>query len=249
MSDSLQRHEQLHTRPPWPSPSPGVCSNLCQLSWWCHPTSSSSVTPFSCPPSFPASWSFPVSWLFASGGRCTGASASASVFSVNIQGWFPLGLTDLISLQSKAVDCVDHNKLWKIFRDRNTRPLHLPPEKPICRSRSNRTGRGTIDRFQIRKRVHQGCILSPCLFNLHAEYVMQNAGLDESQAEIKIADRNINNLPAYQADEQSKQSLRTCSSSPQQHTEFNQSPKHHQRWNAVYFTNHVGEKKHCQSVP
>ena len=77
----------------------------------------------------------------------------------------------------------------------NTRPPDLPLEKPICRSGSNSlTGHGTTDWFQIRKGVCQGCILSPCLFNLYAEYIMRNAGLDEAQAGIKIAGRNINNL-------------------------------------------------------
>ena len=70
----------------------------------------------------------------------------------------------------------------------------LSPEKPVCRSRSNRTGHGTRDWFQIGKGVHQGCILSPCLFNLYAEYIMRNAGLEEAQAGIKIAGRNLNNL-------------------------------------------------------
>ena len=74
--------------------SPGVCSNSYPLSWWCHTTISSYVAPFSsCPQSFQASGSFPVSWLFASDGQSTGASASASVLPMNIQGWFPLGLT------------------------------------------------------------------------------------------------------------------------------------------------------------
>ena len=74
---------------------------------------------------------------------------------------------------AKAFDCVDHNKLWKILRDENTRPPHLPPEKSVCSSRNNRTGHGTTDWFQIGEGV-----LSPCLFNLHAEYNMRNAGLD-----------------------------------------------------------------------
>ena len=77
-------------------------------------------------------------------------------------------------------------------RDRNTRPPDLPLEKSVCRS--GRTGHGTTDWFQIGKGVRQGCILSPCLFNLYAEYIMRNAGLDEAQAGIKIARRNINNL-------------------------------------------------------
>ena len=79
--------------------------------------------------------------------------------------------------------------------DGNTRPPDLPLEKPVCRSEATvRTGHGTTDWFQIGKRVHQGCILPPCLFNLHAEYIMRNSGLEEAQAGIKIAGRNINNL-------------------------------------------------------
>ena len=94
MSDSLQPPGLQHARPPWPSLSLGVCSNSCLLNRWCIPTISSSVIPFSsCPPSFSASGSFPMSWLFASGGQNIGASAS--VFPMNIQGWFPLGLTEL----------------------------------------------------------------------------------------------------------------------------------------------------------
>ena len=80
-------------------------------------------------------------------------------------------------------------------RDGNTRPPYLPPEKSVCRSRVTvRTGRGTTDWFKIRKGACQGCILSPCLFNLYAEYIMRNARLDKAQAGIKIAGRNINNL-------------------------------------------------------
>ena len=79
-------------------------------------------------------------------------------------------------------------------RDGNTRPFDLPPEKSVCRSGSNRTGQETTDWFQIGKGVRQGCILSPCLFNLYAVYIMRNAGLDEAQAEIKIDGRNISNL-------------------------------------------------------
>ena len=71
---------------------------------------------------------------------------------------------------------------------------YLPPEKSVCRSGSNRIGHRTANGFKIGKEMHQGCILSPCLFNLHAEYIMQNARLCESQAGIKIAGRNINNL-------------------------------------------------------
>ena len=79
-------------------------------------------------------------------------------------------------------------------KDGNTRPLYLPPEKSVCRSRSNRIGHGTTNWFQIGKGERQGCILSPWLFNLYAEYIMRNAGLDEAQAGIKTAGRNINHL-------------------------------------------------------
>ena len=93
-----------HTRLPCLSPSPGVCSSSYPLSRWCHPTISFSAIPFfSCLQSFPASGSFPVSWLFASGGQSIEASASASVLPMNVQGWFPLGLTGLISLQPKGL--------------------------------------------------------------------------------------------------------------------------------------------------
>ena len=81
-------------------------------------------------------------------------------------------------------------------RDGNTRPPDLPLEKPVCRCQEAtfKTGHGTTDWFQIGKGVHQSCIVSPCLFNLYAEYIMRNAGLEETQAGIKIAGRNINNL-------------------------------------------------------
>ena len=102
MSGSLQHQWLQHTRYPCPSPSPGVCSNSCPSSWWCHPTVSSSVIPFSsCPQSFPASGYFWKSPLFASGGQSIGASAS--VLPMNIQGWFPLGLTGLNFLLSKEL--------------------------------------------------------------------------------------------------------------------------------------------------
>ena len=97
---------------------------------------------------------------------------------------------------AKAFDCVDHNKLWKILKEMGM-PDHL-----TCLSRNLyagqeatvRTGHGTTDWFQIGKGVHQGCMFSPCLFNLYAEYIMRHAGLEEAQAGIKIARRNINNL-------------------------------------------------------
>ena len=97
---------------------------------------------------------------------------------------------------AKAFDCVDHNTMWKILKEMGI-PDHLTcllrslyPDKEA----TVRTGRETMDWFKIGKGVCQGCILSPCLFNLHAEYIMRNAGLDEAQAGIKIAGRNINNF-------------------------------------------------------
>ena len=103
LSDSLQPHGLQQARLPCP-PSPRAWSNSCPLSRWCHPTISSSIVPFSSwPQSFPASGSFPMSRLFASDSQSIGASASASVPPVNIQDWFPLGWTDLISLLSKGL--------------------------------------------------------------------------------------------------------------------------------------------------
>ena len=94
MSDSLRPNGLQHARLPCPSPNPGVCSNSCPSSWWCHPTISSSVIPFSsCLQSFPASGSLPMSQFFASSGQSIGVSALASVFPMNIQDWFPLGWT------------------------------------------------------------------------------------------------------------------------------------------------------------
>ena len=96
----------------------------------------------------------------------------------------------------QSFDCVDHNKLWKILKEMRIsdhlicplRNLYAGQEAPV------RTGHGAVNWFQIGKGVRHGCILSPCLFNLYAEYTMRNAGLDEAQAHIKIARRNINNL-------------------------------------------------------
>ena len=110
MTNSLQPHGLQHTRLPCPSPTPGACSNSCPSSQWCHPTISSSVIPFSsCIQSFPASGSFPVSEFFTSSGQNIGVSASASVLPMNIQDWFPWGLTGLISLQSKGLSRVFSN--------------------------------------------------------------------------------------------------------------------------------------------
>ena len=117
VSDSLRPHESQHTRPPCPSPTPRVYPNSSPLSRWYHPTISSSVVPFSsCLQSFPASGSFPMTQFFTSGGQSIGASASVLNIHhpMNIQDWFPLGSTGLISLQSKGLSRVFSNTcdLW-----------------------------------------------------------------------------------------------------------------------------------------
>ena len=110
MSNSLPPHGLQHGRLPCPSPTPRVCSNSCALSQWCHPIISSSVIPFSsCLQSFPASGFFPISWFFASSGQSIGTSSSALVLPMNIQNWFSLGLTGLISFQSKGFSRVFSN--------------------------------------------------------------------------------------------------------------------------------------------
>ena len=109
-SDSLRPHGLQHARPSCPSQTPGVYSNACPLSWWSHPTISSSVIPFSsCLQSFPASGSFQMSQFSTSGGQSTVVSASASVLPMNVQDWFPLGLTGWISLQSNRLSRVFSN--------------------------------------------------------------------------------------------------------------------------------------------
>ena len=107
VSDSLWPHELQHARPPCPSPTSRVYSNSCPSSWWCHPTISFSVVPFSsCPQSFPASESFQMSQLFASGSQIIGVSASTSVLPLNTQDWSPFRLTGWISLLSKGLSRV-----------------------------------------------------------------------------------------------------------------------------------------------
>ena len=110
VSDSLWPHGLQHARLPCPSPTPGVYSNSCPLSQWHHPTISSSVVLLSsCLQTFPASGSFPMSQLFATGSQSIGASASTSILPMNIQDWFPWGLTGLLSLQSKGLSRVFSN--------------------------------------------------------------------------------------------------------------------------------------------
>ena len=203
VSDSLQPHGLQHARPPCPSPTPRVYSNSCPLSRWCHSTTSSSVIPFSSHlQSFPASGSFQMSQFFTLGSQRIGVSA-------------PYLRTAETSVDyAKAFDCVDHSKLWKILKEIGIldhltfflRNLYADQKATVRwdRVRSGwygrrqkaivRTGHGPTDWFQTGKGVRQGCIFSPCLFNLYAEYIMRNTGLEEAQAGIKIARRNINNL-------------------------------------------------------
>ena len=115
ISDSLWPHGLQHARLPCPSQSSRPCSNLCPLSWWCHPNISFFVVPFSsCFPSFPASGSFPMNRFFTSGNQRIGASASVSDLPMNIQDWFPLGFTGWISLYSKEVSRVLNTTVQKL---------------------------------------------------------------------------------------------------------------------------------------
>ena len=115
-SDSLRSHWLQHSRPPCPSPTPGVYPNSCPLSRWCHPTISSSAVPFcSHLQSFPALGSFPRSQFLTSGGQSIGVSASASALPMNTQDWFPVGLTGWIFLQSKGLSGVFYNTTVQII--------------------------------------------------------------------------------------------------------------------------------------
>ena len=139
VSDSLWPHELQHTRPPCPSPTPGVHPNSCPSSRWCQSAISSSVVPFSsCPQSLPASESFPVSQLLAWGGQSIGVSASASVLSMNTQDWSPLGWTGWTSLQSKGLSRVfsnttvqKHQSFGTQLSSQSNSHIHTwPQEKP-----------------------------------------------------------------------------------------------------------------------
>ena len=127
MSDSLRPHELQHARTPCPSPTPGVHSNSCPSSQWCHPAISSSVVPFSsCLQSLPASGSFPMSQLFAWGGQSTGVSALVSFLPKNIQGWSPLEWTGWISLQSKGLSKSSPTPQFKSINPLALSFLHSP---------------------------------------------------------------------------------------------------------------------------
>ena len=139
VSNFLGPHELQHVRPPCPSPTPGVHSNACPSSRWCHPAISSFVVPFSSyPQSLPASESFPMSQLFAWGGQSIGVSASTSVLPMNTQDWSPLGWTGWISLPSKGFSRVSSNTTAQKHQFFSTQPssqsnshIHTwPLEKP-----------------------------------------------------------------------------------------------------------------------
>ena len=138
LSNSLWPHGLQHTRHPCPSPTPRVYSNSCPLSWWCHPIISSSVIPFSsCLQSFPASGSFQMSQFLASRGQSIGVSVSASVL-LNIQGWFPLGWTGWISLQSKGLSKVFSNttaQKHQFFGAQSLRAIRAFQEAPHLHGR------------------------------------------------------------------------------------------------------------------
>ena len=127
VSDSLGCHELQNARPPCPSPTPGVHSDSCSSSRWCHPAISSSVVPFfSCPQSFPRSKSFPMSQLFAWGGQSIGVSASASVLPMNTQDWSPLWWTGWTSLKSKGLSRVFSNTTVQKHQSLALSFLHSP---------------------------------------------------------------------------------------------------------------------------
>ena len=127
MSNSFWFHGLQHARHPCPSPTPGVYSNSCPLSWWCHPTMSSSVVSLSsCLQSFPASGPFPMSQFIASGSQCTGVAASTSILPINIQDWFPLGWTGWISLKSKGLSRVLSKSQFNTINDSVLSFLYSP---------------------------------------------------------------------------------------------------------------------------
>ena len=143
VSDSLRPRDSQHARPPCPSPTPGVHSNSCPSSRWCHPAISSSVVPFSsCPQSLPATESFPMSQLLASGGQSTGVSALASVLRMNTQDWSPLEWTGWISLQSKIRTLLYNSDTWIDLTELAAlyRTGHHPKSTEVSRESTCNTG-------------------------------------------------------------------------------------------------------------
>ena len=162
MSDSLWPRG-LHVRLSCPSPSPRTCSNSYLLSQWCHLTISSSVIPFSfCLQSFPASGSFLISWFIAPGGQSTGASASASVLPINIQGWFSLGLSGLISLPSKGFS--------RIFSNATIEKHQFFGAQPYLLS-SSHSYTWLLEKLALTIRTFVGKVMS-LLFNMMSRFVI-----------------------------------------------------------------------------
>ena len=140
VSNSLQPHESQHTRPPCPSPTPGVHSNSCPSSRWCYPAISFSVVPFSsCPQSLPESESFPMSHLFTWGGQSIGDSALASFLPMNTQDWSPLECTGWISLQSKGLSRAFSNttvQKYQFFSTKLSSQSNFYIQHDYCKNRS-----------------------------------------------------------------------------------------------------------------
>ena len=176
VSNSLQSHGLQHISFPWPPPSPGVCPSSCPLHWWCHPTISSSVTLSFCLQSFPASGSFAVSWLFASGGQSIEASVSTSILPMSIQGWLPLRLTGLISLQPKG--------LSRVFSSTTVQKHQFFGTLPSLQSSSHLANH---------KLSINGLRFVGLLFSLWTEIIWLFTGM-ESDEEIRHLDEEIKEL-------------------------------------------------------
>ena len=170
-------------------------SNYCAIALISH--ASKECSKFS-KPSFKTmqNWEFPDVQAGFRKGRGTRDQIANIQWIIEKTGEFQKNIYFCFIDYAKAFDYVDHNKLWKILQEMGISD-HLTcflRNLYACQEATVRTGHGTKDWFQIRKGVHQDCILSPCLFNFYAEYIMWNAGLDEGPAGIKFAGRNINNL-------------------------------------------------------
>ena len=179
MCDSLRSHGLQHARLPCLSPSSGVCSNSHPLSQWCHPTISSSVVPFSCLQSFPASGSFAVSRLFPSSGWNIESSASASVLPMNIQEWFPLGFTGLIFLQSKGLSTIFSNTTVQKHQFFGAQPFlwsncHIHTwllEKPLALTRWTFVSKVMSLPFNMLQFCHSFSFKEQASFNLMARWI------------------------------------------------------------------------------
>ena len=195
VSDSLRPHEPQHARHPCPSPIPGVHPNPCPLSRCCHPIISSSVVPFfSCPQSFPGSGSFQMSHLFTSGGQSIGTSVSASFLPMNTQDWFPLGLTGLISLQSKGLSRVflqHHSLKASIFRclafftAQLSHPYRAKANRVLPRECTGhrkhplpRSYQVSLTQFYGCWRIHKSCVRDERLYSEHEQEPVHSISTD-----------------------------------------------------------------------